>query len=122
MGSCAAMEAFSAEEQLRIFRLRFTPLKMTTVFWYQEASVYERVDASGLPAYILGESCFLRRTDADLSTALRSAQDDNGVLFRIPSVWTSSGVRLSCIYRAPFGTNYLQSGRIYFEGVKRLLI
>ena len=26
---------------------------------------------------------------------------------------------LSCIYRAPFGVNYLQSGRIYFEVVQR---
>jgi len=27
----------------------------------------------------------------------------------------ASGVGLSCIYRAPFGANNLQSGRIYFE-------
>jgi hypothetical protein len=31
----------------------------------------------------------------------------------------SSDLVLSCTYRAPFGINYLQTGRIYFEGVQR---
>ena len=82
-------EGFSAEEQLRIFRLRFTPLKMTTVFLYQVASPHG-------PEFKM--------------TAV--------FLYQAASVWTSSGVGLSFIYGAPFGVNYLQSGRIYFDAAQ----
>src|SRR6478752_2377177 len=70
-----SVKAVSAEEQPQIFRLRFTPLKMTTMFLFPS-----ELDARALPGWaLLSESCFCRRTTADLSTPFHSAQDDNYV-------------------------------------------
>ena len=87
--ACALLQRnLFAEEQLRIFRLRFTPLKMTAALYFWELSVRFRFTALTMTAVFLNQPA---------------------------SVWTSSGVGLSFIYGAPFGVNYLQSGRIYFE-------
>jgi hypothetical protein len=46
---------------------------------------------------------------------------DPGVVVFSNRSWLPDAFRpgLCCIYRAPFGVNYLQSGRIYFEVVQR---
>src|SRR6478736_6026119 len=67
-----SVKAVAAEEQPQICRLRFTPLKMTTLLLFPG-----ELDARALPGWaLLGESCCCRRTTADLSAPFHSAQDD----------------------------------------------
>ena len=100
-----------AEEQLRIFRLRFTALRMTAAFLFCEK------------LYVPSVGCFTKpRNHRQISTGSIYFFRPGGYPSPSDSGWPGSSRPwiFPCIYRAPFGVNDLQTVEIYFAAAQHL--